>query len=55
MRGLWGFDIWAGMNASFKDTVSIIKEGLDSVENVGVWMALHPYWNSIASESPLVA
>ncbi|KAK9241484.1 hypothetical protein V1506DRAFT_550569 [Lipomyces tetrasporus] len=39
MRGLWGFDIRAGMNASFKDTVSIIKEGLDSVENVGVWMA----------------
>ncbi|KAK9235018.1 glycoside hydrolase superfamily [Lipomyces kononenkoae] len=55
MRGLWGFDIWAGMDASFKDTVSIIKDGLDSVENVGVWMALHAYWNSIASESPLVA
>ncbi|KAK9366856.1 glycoside hydrolase superfamily [Lipomyces kononenkoae] len=54
MRGLWGFDIWDGMDASFKETVSIITDGLDSVENVGVWMALHAYWNSIASESPLV-
>ncbi|KAK9241870.1 glycoside hydrolase superfamily [Lipomyces tetrasporus] len=54
-RGLWGFDVWAGMDASFKDTVSIIKEGLDLVENVGVWIALHGYWHAIASESPLVA
>ncbi|KAK9327601.1 glycoside hydrolase superfamily [Lipomyces starkeyi] len=55
MRGLWSFDVWDGMDVSFKETVSIVKEGLDTVENVGVWMALHAYWNSIASESPLVA
>ncbi|KAK9243100.1 glycoside hydrolase superfamily [Lipomyces tetrasporus] len=54
MRGLWGFDVWDGMDASFKETVSIIKEGLPTVENVGVWMTLHGYWNSIASQSPLV-
>ncbi|KAJ8103412.1 glycoside hydrolase superfamily [Lipomyces tetrasporus] len=54
-RGLWSFDVWDGMDASFKETVSIIKEGLPTVENVGVWMTLHGYWNSIASQSPLVA
>ncbi|KAK9321600.1 glycoside hydrolase superfamily [Lipomyces orientalis] len=53
-RGLWGFDVWDGMGASFKETVSLIKEGLPTVENVGVWMTLHGYWNSIASQSPLV-
>ncbi|KAK9243148.1 raffinose synthase or seed imbibition protein Sip1-domain-containing protein [Lipomyces tetrasporus] len=55
MRGLWSFDVWDGMDASFQETVSIVKEKLDTVENVGVWMTLHAYWNSIASESPLVA
>ncbi|KAK9320906.1 glycoside hydrolase superfamily [Lipomyces orientalis] len=55
IRGLWSFDVWDGMDASFQETVSIVKEKLDTVENVGVWMTLHAYWCSIASESPLVA
>ncbi|KAK9313098.1 glycoside hydrolase superfamily [Lipomyces starkeyi] len=54
-KGLWSFDIWDGMNISFRETVDIIKRGLPTVENVGVWMTLHGYWNSIASKSPLVA
>ncbi|KAJ8096985.1 hypothetical protein POJ06DRAFT_283641 [Lipomyces tetrasporus] len=55
MRQLWSLDVWDGMDASFKDTVAIIKEGLSTVENVGVWMTLQGYWNSIASQSPLIA
>ncbi|KAK9244182.1 glycoside hydrolase superfamily [Lipomyces tetrasporus] len=53
--GLWSFDIWDGMNISFRETVDMIKQGIPTVENVGVWMTLHGYWNSIASKSPLVA
>ncbi|KAK9312212.1 glycoside hydrolase superfamily [Lipomyces starkeyi] len=55
MRGLWSLDVWDGMDASFKETVAIVKEGLPTVENVGVWMTLQGYWNSIASQSPLIA
>ncbi|KAK9237500.1 glycoside hydrolase superfamily [Lipomyces kononenkoae] len=54
-RQLWSLDVWDGMDATFKDTVAIIKEGLSTVENVGVWMTLQGYWNSIASQSSLIA
>ncbi|KAK9235257.1 glycoside hydrolase superfamily [Lipomyces kononenkoae] len=53
--GLWSFEIWDGMNISFRETVDLIKRTIPTVENVGVWMTLHGYWNSIASKSPLVA
>ncbi|KAK9365192.1 raffinose synthase or seed imbibition protein Sip1-domain-containing protein [Lipomyces kononenkoae] len=54
MRRLWSFDVWDGMDASFKETVEIIKNGLPTVENVGVWMTLQGYWNSVAFQSPLI-
>ncbi|KAK9350082.1 glycoside hydrolase superfamily [Lipomyces doorenjongii] len=54
-RGLWSFDVWDGMDCSLKESVSIVKDGLPTVENVGVWMTLQGYWNSVASKSPLIA
>ena len=53
-RGLYGFDSWAGMNGTLKDIVSLIKDGLPTIKDVGVWMTLHGYWNSIASNSKLI-
>ncbi|KAK9366878.1 glycoside hydrolase superfamily [Lipomyces kononenkoae] len=54
-KGLWSFDMWDGMNMAFSEAVDLIKGTIPTVENVGVWMTLHGYWNSIASKSPLVA
>ncbi|PMD33381.1 glycoside hydrolase family 36 protein [Hyaloscypha variabilis F] len=52
-RGLWSFDTWGHMNSPLSDVVSLIKKTLPTVEDVGVWMTLHGYWNSIAPTSPL--
>ncbi|KAG0646377.1 putative galactinol-sucrose galactosyltransferase 2 [Hyphodiscus hymeniophilus] len=52
-RGLWSFDTWERMNAPLSDVVSLVKKTLPTVEDVGVWMTLHGYWNSIAPTSPL--
>ena len=52
-RGLWGFDAYEGMGCSLKDLVTLIKTELPSVKEVGVWMTLAGYWNSIAPGSPL--
>jgi hypothetical protein len=52
-RGLWSFDTWEHMNSPLSDVVCLIKKTLPTVEDVGVWMTLHGYWNSIAPTSPL--
>lgn len=52
-RGLWSFDSWERMNSPLSDVVSLIKNTLPTVKDVGVWMTLHGYWNSIAPTSPL--
>ena len=52
-RGLWSFDTWESMNSSLSGVVSLVKKTLPTVEDVGVWMTLHGYWNSIAPTSPL--
>lgn len=52
-RGLWSFDSWEHMNSPLSDVVSLVKNTLPTVKDVGVWMTLHGYWNSIAPTSPL--
>ncbi|KAJ5459957.1 uncharacterized protein N7458_001509 [Penicillium daleae] len=52
-RGLWSFDTWDGMGCSLADLVAMIKTELTSVKEVGVWMTLTGYWNSVAPGSPL--
>jgi len=52
-RGLWSFNTWEHMGSSISDVVCLIKNTLPTVEDVGVWMTLHGYWNSIAPTSPL--
>ncbi|KAF8850839.1 glycoside hydrolase [Acephala macrosclerotiorum] len=52
-RGLWSFDTWEHMRSPLSDVVCLIKKTLPTVEDVGVWMTLHGYWNSIAPTSPL--
>ena len=52
-RGLWSFDTWGHMNSPLSDVVSLIKKTLPTVEDVGVWMTLYGYWNSITPNSPL--
>ena len=52
-RGLWSFDTWERMHSPLSDVVSLVKKTLPTVEDVGVWMTLHGYWNSIAPTSPL--
>ena len=52
-RGLWDFGTWQGMTTQLSDLVALIKETLPTVKDVGVWMTLAGYWNSIAPNSPL--
>ncbi|KFZ16354.1 hypothetical protein V501_02253 [Pseudogymnoascus sp. VKM F-4519 (FW-2642)] len=52
-RGLWSFDTWERMNSPLSDVVSLVKNTLPTVKDVGVWMTLHGYWNSNAPTSPL--
>lgn len=52
-RGLWDFGTWDGMTAQLSDVVSLIKKTLPTVKDVGVWVTLAGYWNSIAPNSPL--
>ncbi|KUL90265.1 hypothetical protein ZTR_01958 [Talaromyces verruculosus] len=52
-RGLWSFGTWEGMNCGLRETVDLIKQTLPTVKDVGVWMTLAGYWNSIVPESPL--
>ena len=52
-RGLWDFGTWDVMKAPLSDVVSLIKKTLPTVKDVGVWMTLAGYWNSIAPNSPL--
>jgi hypothetical protein len=52
-RGLWDFGTWEVMKAPLTDVVSLIKKTLPTVKDVGVWMTLAGYWNSIAPNSPL--
>lgn len=52
-RGLWEFDTWEGMGCSLAELVALVKSELPSVKDVGVWMTLAGYWNSIAPGSPL--
>lgn len=52
-RGLWSFGTWDGMKSSLADTVALIKRTLPTVKDVGVWMTLAGYWNSIVPDSPL--
>lgn len=52
-RGLWSFGTWQGMKSSLADNVSLIKEKLSTVKDVGVWMTLAGYWNSVSPYSPL--
>ncbi|KAH8694852.1 glycoside hydrolase superfamily [Talaromyces proteolyticus] len=52
-RGLWSFATWSGMKSSLADNVALIKENLPTVKDIGVWMTLAGYWNSISPYSPL--
>lgn len=52
-RGLWDFGTWDGMTAQLSEVVSLINKGLPTVKDIGVWMTLAGYWNSIAPDSPL--
>ncbi|OZJ02478.1 hypothetical protein BZG36_05143 [Bifiguratus adelaidae] len=52
-RGLWSFGTWSGMKSNLSETVSLIKNTLPTVRDVGVWMTLAGYWNSIIPGSPL--
>lgn len=52
-RGLWSFGTWPGMGCTLSETVDLIKDTLPTVRDVGVWMTLYGYWNSIAPDSPL--
>jgi hypothetical protein len=52
-RGLWSFETWERMKSPLSGVVSLIKKTIPTVEDVGVWMTLHGYWNSIAPNSPL--
>ncbi|EED14332.1 conserved hypothetical protein [Talaromyces stipitatus ATCC 10500] len=52
-RGLWSFRTWQGMKSSLADNVSLIKKKLPMVKDVGVWMTLAGYWNSVSPYSPL--
>ncbi|KAL1968068.1 hypothetical protein VTN77DRAFT_2198 [Rasamsonia byssochlamydoides] len=52
-RGLWSFGTWDGMKSSLAETVNLIKRTLPTVKDLGVWMTLAGYWNSIVPDSPL--
>jgi hypothetical protein len=52
-RGLWDFGTWEVMNAQLSEVVALVKKTLPTVKDVGVWMTLAGYWNSIAPNSPL--
>lgn len=52
-RGLWSFDTWDGMGCTLTELVTMVKTELASVTDVGVWMTLAGYWNSVAPGSPL--
>jgi hypothetical protein len=52
-RGLWDFGAWDGMTAQLSEVVSLINKALPTVKDIGVWMTLAGYWNSIAPDSPL--
>jgi hypothetical protein len=52
-RGLWDFGTWEVMNAQLSEVVALVKKTLPTVKDIGVWMTLAGYWNSIAPNSPL--
>jgi hypothetical protein len=52
-RGLWSFGTWPGMGCTLSEAVDLIKNTLPTVCDVGVWMTLYGYWNSVAPDSPL--
>ncbi|KAK9452713.1 glycoside hydrolase superfamily [Dipodascopsis uninucleata] len=54
IRGLYGFDTRDDLGCSLEKMVSLVKEKLPTVINVGVWMTLYGYWNAITPSSPLV-
>ncbi|KAJ5812308.1 hypothetical protein N7474_008609 [Penicillium riverlandense] len=52
-RGLWTFGTWPGMGCNLSEVVELVKDTLPTVQDVGVWMTLYGYWNSVAPDSPL--
>jgi len=46
------FHAWDGMGAPMKEVVESLKA--KGIEQVGVWLTLQGYWNSIDQDSPLV-
>jgi hypothetical protein len=52
-RGLWDFGTWSGMQSSLADNITLVRENLPTVKDIGVWMTLAGYWNSISPYSPL--
>jgi hypothetical protein len=49
---LTSFHAYDGMGAPMKEVVDSLKA--KGIEEVGVWMTLQGYWNSIDKNSPLV-
>ena len=50
---LWSFSASPHLGTSLAGVVSLVKQHLSSVRDVGVWMTLEGYWKGIHPDSPL--